>query len=131
MPDPHRRIGHEFHIGSAAGLLVGDRGRADRRRDRDLALAKIGVGGLQLRDHLVAVQAGHVDRTNTDTGDDPVREDTEGNQGQCSDQKQRCDCAQDEREGKLRRPQGASPAGSRPCDRVLELGLALGPDGGG
>ncbi len=36
--------------GPAAGLRVGDRGRADGRVERDLALAQVGVSGLELGD---------------------------------------------------------------------------------
>ena len=73
MPDPHRRVGHEVDVGNAAGILVRDRRRACRGGDGDLALADICEVGLKPGYHLVAGEAGDVDRADPDAGHDPVR----------------------------------------------------------
>ena len=126
MADSQRCVGHELDVGLAACLLIGDRRRADRRRNRHLALAEVAVGRLQPGDDLVATEPGHVDRADSDTRDDSVREGAEGDHGYCRDNEQGCDGAHGEDEGNPGRTPGAGVGESRARERIAKSESATG-----
>ncbi len=131
VSDRHGRIGHDFQIRSATDLLVRDRGGADRRGHGDLALAEIGVGGLQLRDYLVAAQTGDVDRADAHAGDDPGRVVSGKAQGHGREDKQKRQRAHYERGDEPGRPESPRRLRSRSPERVAEVESTPGRSGRG